>query len=76
MGNQDLLYKYSSKNMIFIATISPGAAGGIGSAIPEEAVLVVYLIDVITGRIIHRLTHLGAQGPVYAVSCSLFDQIF
>ncbi|XP_078431857.1 uncharacterized protein LOC144703543 [Wolffia australiana] len=67
IGNEDVLYKYISKNMIFVATTSPRAAGNIGSATPEEAVLVVYLIDAVTGRIIYRLTHISAQGPVHAV---------
>ncbi|CAA6666006.1 unnamed protein product [Spirodela intermedia] len=55
------------QNMLFVATVSPRAAGNIGSATPEEAYLVVYLIDAVTGRIIHRVTHLGAQGPIHAV---------
>jgi len=29
--------------------------------------LVVYLIDTVTGRILHRVTHHGSQGPVHAV---------
>lgn len=62
------MYKYISKNMLFVATVSPRAAGEIGSATPEEAYLIVYLIDAVTGRIIHRVTHLGAQGPIRAVS--------
>uniref|UniRef100_A0A1D1Z7X7 ER membrane protein complex subunit 1 n=1 Tax=Anthurium amnicola TaxID=1678845 RepID=A0A1D1Z7X7_9ARAE len=67
VGNQDVMYKYISKNMLFVATVSPRAAGEIGSATPEEASLVAYLIDTVTGRIMHRVTHLGAQGPIHAV---------
>ncbi|KAL5729138.1 hypothetical protein ACHQM5_002128 [Ranunculus cassubicifolius] len=67
VADHDVLYKYVSKNVVFVATVSPKAAGEIGSATPEEARLVVYLIDTITGRILHRLTHYGAQGPVHAV---------
>lgn len=66
--DQDLLYKYLSKNLLFVATVSPKGAGEIGSVTPEESALVVYLIDTITGRILHRLTHQGCQGPVHAVS--------
>ncbi|MQM09085.1 hypothetical protein Taro_041947 [Colocasia esculenta] len=67
VGNQDVMYKYISKNILFVATVAPRAAGDIGSATPEEASLVVYLIDTVTGRILHRMAHLGAQGPIHAV---------
>ncbi|KAG7601940.1 putative transcription factor WD40-like family [Arabidopsis thaliana] len=65
--DQDLLYKYVSRNLLFVATVSPKGAGEIGSVTPEESSLVVYLIDTITGRILHRLSHQGCQGPVHAV---------
>ncbi|TVU16923.1 hypothetical protein EJB05_32927 [Eragrostis curvula] len=67
IGDHDVMYKYLSKNLVFVATVSPKAAGDIGSALPEEASLVAYLIDAVTGRILHRVTHHGAQGPVHAV---------
>lgn len=67
-SEQDVMYKYISKNLLFVATVAPKASGHIGSADPDEAWLVVYLIDTITGRILHRMTHHGAQGPVHAVS--------
>lgn len=70
MTNQDVMYKYISKNMLFVATVSPKATGGIGSSGPDEASLVAYLIDTVTGRILHRVTHQGAQGPVHAVCVS------
>nr|VDD18936.1 unnamed protein product [Brassica oleracea] len=66
-ADQDLLYKYVSRNLLFVATVSPKGAGEIGSVTPEESALVVYLIDTITGRILHRLSHQGCQGPVHAV---------
>ncbi|KAF8400837.1 hypothetical protein HHK36_014140 [Tetracentron sinense] len=66
-ADQDVMYKYISKNLLFVATVAPKAAGEIGSATPEESWLVVYLIDTVTGRIMHRVTHLGSQGPVHAV---------
>ncbi|KAH7658285.1 Quinoprotein alcohol dehydrogenase-like protein [Dioscorea alata] len=65
--DHDVMYKYISKNMVFAATVSPKASGEIGSATPEEASLVAYLIDAVTGRILHRVTHQGAQGPIHAV---------
>ncbi|WCJ29438.1 ER membrane protein complex subunit 1 [Euphorbia peplus] len=67
IADQDVMYKYISKNLLFVATVAPKAIGGIGSATPEESSLVAYVIDTITGRILHRVTHHGAHGPVHAV---------
>lgn len=72
-ADQDVMYKYISKNLLFVATVAPKASGEIGTATPEESSLVVYLIDTVTGRILHRMTHHGSQGPVHAVS---FPSIF
>ncbi|CAI9097878.1 OLC1v1034391C2 [Oldenlandia corymbosa var. corymbosa] len=67
VADQDVMYKYISKNLIFVATTTPKAVGGIGSVTPDESKLVVHLVDTITGRILHRMTHHGSQGPVHAV---------
>ncbi|XP_059645439.1 uncharacterized protein LOC132286999 [Cornus florida] len=67
IADQDVMYKYISKNLLFVATAAPKAIGKIGSVTPEESWLVVYLIDTVTGRILHRMTHHGSQGPVHAV---------
>ncbi|CAI0441349.1 unnamed protein product [Linum tenue] len=67
VADQDAMFKYISKNLLFVATVAPKASGDIGSSTPEESWLIVYLIDTITGRILHRMTHHGAQGPVEAV---------
>ena len=40
---------------------------------PEEAWLVAYLIDAVTGCILHRVTHHGAQGPVHRVVSAYKD---
>lgn len=66
-AEQDVMYKYISKNLLFVATVAPKASGAIGSVDPEESWLVAYLIDTVTGRMLHRMTHHGAQGPVHAV---------
>ena len=76
IGDHDVMYKYLSKNLVFVATVSPKAAGDIGSALPEEASLVAYLIDAVTGRILQRVTHHGAQGPIHAVSASVLFCLF
>lgn len=79
IADQDVIYKYISNNLLFVATVAPKASGDIGSATPEESWLVVYLVDTVTGRILHRMTHLGSQGPVHAVSfpfyCLIFNEI-
>ncbi|KAJ3694522.1 hypothetical protein LUZ60_010002 [Juncus effusus] len=64
---QEVMYKYVSRNILFVATVSPKAAGEIGSASPDDATLTSYLIDAVTGRILHRVAHHGAQGPVHSV---------
>lgn len=71
MTDHDVLYKYVSKNILFVANAAPKASGEIGTATPEEASLVIYIIDTVTGRILHRMTHHGCQGPVHAVSFEL-----
>lgn len=68
IADHDVMYKYISKNLLFVATVAPKASGEIGTATPEESWLVVYLIDTITGRILHRMTHHGSRGPIHAVS--------
>ena len=75
IAEQDLMYKYVSKNVIFVASVAPNAIGEIGSVTPEESWLVVYLIDTVTGCILHRMTHHGSQGPVHAVSMAFQIQI-
>ncbi|KAH9300827.1 hypothetical protein KI387_012410, partial [Taxus chinensis] len=67
LTDQEVLFKHVSKNMLFVATVAPKAAGSVGSATPEEAWLVAYLIDTVTGRVLYRVTHQGMQGPVHAV---------
>ncbi|KAB2019448.1 hypothetical protein ES319_D08G300400v1 [Gossypium barbadense] len=67
IADQDVMYKYISSNLLFVATVAPKASGEIGSVTPEESWLVVYLIDTVTGRVLHRMTHHGSQGPVQAV---------
>ncbi|CAL0327297.1 unnamed protein product [Lupinus luteus] len=67
MTDYDVTYKYISKNLLFVANVAPKANGEVGTATPEEAWLVIYIIDTVTGRILHRMTHHGCQGPVHAV---------
>lgn len=68
LANRDVLFKYLNKNLVFVATVTPRAPEAMGAAVPEESTLVAYVIDTITGRIIHRVTHPAMQGPIHAVS--------
>ncbi|KAE8688066.1 hypothetical protein F3Y22_tig00111002pilonHSYRG00102 [Hibiscus syriacus] len=54
-ADQDAMYKYISRNLLFVATVAPKASGEIGSVTPEESWLVIYLIDTVTGRVLHRM---------------------
>lgn len=74
LPNRDVLFKYLNKNLVFVATITPKAPGLVGAANPEESIMVAYLIDTVSGRILHRVSHPNMQGPVHAVS-NLF-QVF
>ncbi|KAK7282968.1 hypothetical protein RIF29_12122 [Crotalaria pallida] len=67
MTDYDVMYKYISKNLLFDANAAPKARGEIGTATPEEVRLVIYIIDTVTGRILHPMSRHGCQGPVRAV---------
>lgn len=67
VADQDVMYKYISKNLLFLATVAPKSSGEIGTTTPEDSWLVVYLIDIVNGRVLHRMTHHGSTGPVHAV---------
>ena len=55
-GDRSTMFKYLNPNTIFVAT-STGAA------------VHVNLIDAVTGRILYRVRHGDARGPVHAVMC-------
>ena len=61
LTNQEVLYKYVRKNVLFVVIIVPRAVGPIGTIVPKEAWLVAYLIDTVTGQILYRVTHQGMQ---------------
>ena len=49
LADQEVLYKYVKKNVLFVVIVVPRAVGPIGTTVPEEAWLVAYLIDMVTG---------------------------
>ncbi|KAG0624001.1 hypothetical protein M758_3G216900 [Ceratodon purpureus] len=67
LPNRDVLFKYLNKNLVFVATVTPKNKDVVGTANPEDSTLVAYLIDTVSGRILHRISHPNMQGPVHAV---------
>ncbi|KAJ7555394.1 hypothetical protein O6H91_05G035400 [Diphasiastrum complanatum] len=67
LGDRNVLFKYLNKNIVFVTTVAPGPSSKVGLAAPEDSWLVAYLIDTITGQVLHRVTHQDVQGPVHAV---------
>ncbi|PPD66978.1 hypothetical protein GOBAR_DD36144 [Gossypium barbadense] len=67
IADQEVMYKYISRNLLFVATVALKGSVEIGSVTPEESWLVAYLIDTVTCCILHQVTHHGSQGPVHAV---------
>ena len=55
-GDRSTMFKYLNPNTIFVATST-------------EAAVHVNLIDAVTGRILYRVRHGDARGPVHAVMC-------
>ncbi|GLI60547.1 hypothetical protein VaNZ11_002704 [Volvox africanus] len=70
LSDRSIKYKYLNPNLLFVAT-------GIANGVPSDSVaagvdslseeVTVHLLDTVTGRILHRQSHLGARGPVTAV---------
>jgi hypothetical protein len=59
LGDHTMLYKYLNRNTLFIATAPPDylAAGA-------EPHITVALVDTVSGRVLYRVRHQGAQAPV------------
>ena len=56
-GNRTIREKYLNPNLFALATVQAGS----------PAALTVYLVDGVTGRVVHSVTHRGARGPVHMV---------
>ncbi len=58
--------------MLF-SQFSSNCAGGLsGATSPEDSTVVAYLIDSVTGQILHCVTHPSMQGPVHVVLSLVF----
>ena len=53
IADQDVQYRYISKNILFVTTVLQKSSEKIGTTTPKESMLVVYLIDTITGHVLH-----------------------
>uniref|UniRef100_A0AAZ3SF61 ER membrane protein complex subunit 1 n=1 Tax=Oncorhynchus tshawytscha TaxID=74940 RepID=A0AAZ3SF61_ONCTS len=60
MGDRSVLYKYLNPNLLAVVTESTDAH-------PERAFVGVFLVDGVTGRIIHEAVQRKARGPVHFV---------
>ncbi|CAI5989293.1 unnamed protein product [Closterium sp. NIES-64] len=77
LGDRSVQFKLLSKNLLFLATVTPPAAaaasasasaGAAGAGGEEGGAVVVYLVDTVGGQVVERVVHSGMQGPVHAVS--------
>ena len=66
--DHEVLYRYVRKNILFVVIVVRRVVGPIGTTVPEEAWLVAYIIDTVTGRMLYRITHQGMQGPAHGVN--------
>jgi hypothetical protein len=57
LGDHTMLYKYLNRNTLFVATCPPGSPG-------VEPHITVALLDTVSGRMLYRVRHQGAQAPV------------
>ena len=64
LGDRSTLFKYLSPNVIFVA-VAPTAT----VASYEESAVSAHLLDAATGRVLYRVRHPEARGPVRAVVC-------
>ena len=62
LGDRSTLFKYLSPNVVFVATAPKDAPAGLSS-------VTAHLIDAATGRVLYRVRHADARGPVHAVVC-------
>uniref|UniRef100_A0A674BIH6 ER membrane protein complex subunit 1 n=1 Tax=Salmo trutta TaxID=8032 RepID=A0A674BIH6_SALTR len=60
MGDRSVLYKYLNPNLLAVVTESTDAH-------PERAFVGMFLVDGVTGRIIHEAVQRKARGPVHFV---------
>uniref|UniRef100_A0A8C7JVL2 ER membrane protein complex subunit 1 n=1 Tax=Oncorhynchus kisutch TaxID=8019 RepID=A0A8C7JVL2_ONCKI len=60
MGDRSVLYKYLNPNLLAVVTESTDTH-------PERAFVGVFLVDGVTGRIIHEAVQRKARGPVHFV---------
>jgi hypothetical protein len=57
LGNHQVLHKYLNRNTLFVATTTPTNT----SKPVDESAVVAYLLDTVTGRVLHRVSHQGVQ---------------
>ena len=63
LGDDSLLLKYLNSHTLAFAATSPGAAASEGAE-KEAPQLAVYIVDTVTGKLVHHVTHKHGAGPV------------
>ena len=67
LGDRSMRFRYLNSNTALLVTgPGPGAPAG------ADAALTVYVVDTVTGRVLHQQTHADARGPV---SAALWDNV-
>lgn len=64
LGDRSIKYKYVNPNSLFVATVTPGEEVGADASASR---LTTYILDTVTGALLHKAVHLGAAAPVKAV---------
>ena len=65
LGDRSTLFKYLSPNVIFVA-VAPTHMSHVSD---EASAVSAHLLDAATGRVLYRVRHPEARGPVHAVVC-------
>ena len=58
LGDRSVLYKYANPNLLAVATLND-----------EQPSLSIYMVDAVTGTIVHAAKRPHAQAPVHLVHC-------
>jgi hypothetical protein len=61
LGDDNVLLNYINPNLMVVCTLAQS------SEAPEDSKLYVNLVDVISGKLLHRIVHDNAVGPVRGV---------
>lgn len=67
LGDRSVLYKYSNPNVVSVVALSPEVAGAGAGGAAAGGLLSLFLVDVITGHILHSIQHPRVTQPLHLV---------